>query len=342
MDRIGDYVVKQSFECLNGCLTGYLNLAGYDLEACDIFFGGGGYHLCLIKGEGQFRSNLASANYRFMKKHDIFYKKGNVSFFKNRKKYICDSIENDRYLSIRVEAECLDYCKALQHTEGASHYINLLAFDEKRNNVYIADGDIPTLKPSVFQGWVDMEMILCAWKKQNCEYHIWELEQLFLQEDEVKRDTIIGAVEALGEYTEGGVDLYGMPFGQTAVRELFMFLKEIFENGFKDFNIVSRNLNYQMKTGGFIGEKYFLLQLIERELKGDEIVKEYETMIHEWNTCCLMLVKLGIYQEDDLMDRLYERASGVLERELLCMKKIKQKLETVWNKYNDNLEEKFL
>lgn len=325
------YVTKQSFECLSSCWTGYLNYWNYEVDACDLFFGGGGYHLTLDTNYGQFRTNLFHSSFEFANQNKLSYEKKNVSIFKNKEQFLLECLRDNRYVSIKVESRFLDYSAALRQTEDVPHCINPLEIDSINRKIYIADGDIPTLSPSVFEGWVGLDMVLNAWKMQGYEYFILNKTRR-ISIDKVMNDTLYGAIEAIAEYIEGGTDMYGRAYGCKAIKDAFLLISHLYDKSdLENFNTVVRNFNFQMKTGGFIAEKYFLLQLIERITLSPDLVDRFRSSIYDWNNCCLLLIKLGMTKKRAFLTRILEKVNHVLMNEIECLKDILLEIESMVN-----------
>lgn len=55
--------------------------------------------------------------------------------------------------TIRRVSDFLTYDRVFSQTSGASHFINVLKYSKERRQLFIADGDIPSVKTNGFSGW---------------------------------------------------------------------------------------------------------------------------------------------------------------------------------------------
>jgi hypothetical protein len=325
------YQTIQGYECLNSCISNYLNFANIPISGSDIFFLGNGFATDYRKrnGEKQLRTKVYEANYTFLDKfyipytHDYFYGKD------REKDFLKQQMEEKGYISLRVVSRDMTYHPLFKQAQNAPHFINVIGYNEKTSQFYISDGSIPAYQPDKFEGWVDEEEVLDGWFGANLEYVILHLDESWNKELSWKGLSRIATELAICDYLEfkksRGI-FSKTAYGRRAVKELFIDVARKFESSGDGFREYALRLNYQWKVYGFLSARRYLLQKMEEIGISETLTKPYGEVITEWSNIGLALIKLSVAKKAGLMEKTIEKAEATSEKENSLLARL---LETI-------------
>ena len=243
--------IVQSYECLNSCIVNAINYFGITLSSSDIFFLGNGLQ---IKYDNSDTPNIGAylyeSNFDFLDRYNYKYKHSYSNSF-DSKRLIDDVLLKKKIISIKVSSTFLTYNRVFSQTSDSSHFVNIIGQDE--NNYYIVDGYVPTLVPSVFEGYVSKEEILRAWSAKNYEYvYIEEYKDISNVKDEANKcffDSIDYYI-----YESKSTGIYSF---LSMVDDIKKYIQE------PNFRQIMLDINYKIKIYGYLTSKYYILEKIK-------------------------------------------------------------------------------
>lgn len=309
-----------SYECMNACIVNHMRQAGVNVSGSDIYFAGAGYPITYRKGSlTRISSEGYEANFRFLDEYHIAYQFGRVS---PEKETLLTCLSKPYTVTIRMVSDFLTYDRVFSQTSGASHFVNILAYDKARGQFFIVDGDVPSAKTGCFSGWIDEADILAGWRiKQG------ELLQMDISNGSVMTDLCRKVRDKANQNVKQGIEMYLTgkvnPFwkeatGEQAILCMAKQLGKYVKKG--DFNMLAHDANFRLRVDGFLGMKNFLLEkLIEQE---NPLREDYEDVIQEWSKWCMLLLKCGILKSKENFARVYERLEEVVAREREVLQKL--------------------
>lgn len=284
--------ILKSYECMNACILNHMNQAGISLSGSDIFFAGGGYPISYKKGSlTRIKSEGYEANFRFLDKYGIDYRFGRIAPTGD----IMQKLLQEPYtITIRMISDCLTYDRVFSQTSGASHFINVLAYNQERKQFYIVDGDVPSAKTGCFAGWMDESDLLRGWALKGGEVLQMRLKIKFNQNDfsqQVINEANQQVQSAVENYLNGKRQLFGgVVTGEQAICCMVEQLGKC--AGKYGFLEQTREANFRLKVDGYLGAKKFLLEKFREQ--NVAIADEYENIIQSWSKWCMLLLKSGM------------------------------------------------
>lgn len=311
-----EYHTIQGYECLSACITNYFNYLGLLVSGSDIFFGGDGFLITYQKNEkASIGAKLYESNFMFLKNLNIPFQHTKLGESKDVIKFLRKSIEDQQLIAIKVSSECLEHNRVFKQTEGSPHYVNILGYDDINNKVFISDGYVPTFNPTVFEGWVDTNGIIEAWKRMDYEYVKLDLADIKISTDEIHRIAITNMKGGIQQYLNPSKQrLSSEFFGKEAITKLFEDILLMFEM-LIDLKSVALDINYQLKIYGFITSKRLILQKLEELKMNTYYLQQYSKIIDKWNQICMLLVKAGISKSKKSLELTLEKVKESVQEE---------------------------
>ncbi len=314
------YVTLQSYECLNACITNYLNQHSIPIKTSDVFLEGDDLDVVYTRKGGTWDISVGiyKSNFDFLRKADIFYEHGFFDLMQDGKSFLFDRISQNLCLSIRAVSDCLTYNPVFSQTEGAPHFINLIGMDDKGEQVCISDGDLPTFKPSLFQDWVDLNMIMDAWYGMRGEYIILHPKKDDVHLNTIKKSGTDKLYRLIRDYLEGGCNkalFRKVATGRQAILTLFDDLQEYSQRMKNDIGRVALDMNYQLRINGFLISKRYISHKIQDLNLDAGIVNPYSDLVNRWSAALLHLIKAGKSKRTEDFTKLNEKVKTLCQEE---------------------------
>lgn len=305
--------VISSYECMNSCILNHLRKQNILLNGSDIFFSGKGYIVRYRHGSvTQISTNGYEANFEFLRRYGINYNFGQVEPTKTN---LLKCLESSNPITIRMSSDFLTYDSIFSQTEGASHFINILMYDEKIRKFLVVDGNVPSLQTGTFYGWVEEDSILGGWQRK-----CGEILQLLLCPDNsldninerVTYDANKNVKCAIEKYLNGKRGKFiGDAKGECAIIEMIKEMSKCCEK--PGFRMITREANFRIRVDGFLGGKKFLLE--KMQLQNNNIANEYKEIVDDWSRWCMLLLKSGIVNEKKTFLLVCERSKVIINKE---------------------------
>lgn len=314
--------VVKSFECMNACIINHMNQAGIKITGSDIFFAGDGFPIHYKKKSltGIFSEGF-EANFRFLKKYGIDYRYGIVS---PTKENMLKFLKQPYTVTIRMVSDFLTYDRVFSQTSGASHFINILEYNQEKRQFFVVDGDVPSIHTGCFSGWIDEADILSGWREKRGEILQLKLvddlsEDTFFQQ--VRKDANRQVEKAVDLYLNGKKKIFtGQAHGEQAIFCMIHQLKKYINK--REFKYLVNEANFRIRVDGYLGAKYFFLEKF-REQQKKQVAKDYQELIEGWSKWCMLLLKSGIVATaenfsfvEKRMEELIKWEKKILQRQL--------------------------
>lgn len=297
----------QGYECLNSCLTNYLNIWGIHVDPSIIYFCGEGFNIKFIKSNNlHIITTSHKSNFDFMRKYGITFDKIKENSEKSKSQLI-RMLEDNHSISLKVLSSSLNYNRVFSQNDSI-HFINAIGISSDKNKVFVVDGYVPTLKPSTFSGWVDIDDIVQAWSRAEGEYIEFQKPEM-MNLEVIYSDYISALKNQLGSYISKTGSSDGLFYGYLALIELF---HELTNCPSKQMAEVTRDINYQIRIQGVIASRYFIKRAVNLILNNAEMCEKIDGFIEKWNSISLMLIKASFSGKRDYLKIIYEKVEKVL------------------------------
>ena len=304
--------VVQSYECLNAGLTNFLRIWGSKVAPEEIFFIGNGFCFRVENRKGFKRlvSDAYKSSFYYMDKMKIRYIHKFLEDISNPGQFVIDAILNRHFISLKIRSDYLTYNKVFMQTV-ANHYIDVIDYNEERNQLYIVDGNVPTMIPSSYAGWVDMDTIIEGWKWTNYEY----IE--FFCPEHLPETLDTQFVSAIIDQLNGYLLKNSVETGANAIVLLFEQISELQGD---ELAKTAKEINYQLRVDGFFASREYLLNGLTRYDGFDELIQEEENILQKWNLVCMMCIKVSISKKPEEITKLihFVRSLVKMEKNVLC------------------------
>lgn len=313
--------VVQSYECLNASLANVLRIWQYSVTPSEIFFLGEGFDFKIadLQDIKRLESDVYISSFRYMDRMDIRYVHEFLRDVSTAKRFVQSAVTDSRFVTLKICSDYLTYNKVYKQTV-AKHYINIMGYNAEKNELCIIDGDVPTMVPSTYLGWVDLNSIIEGWKKANCEYiEFFKTNCLGEISDTQLAATII---KQLNKYlTEESEEK-----GSGAIEALF---EQLNEKKADELTEVTRSINYQIRVDGFFASREFLMDSLTEYGGYDELIQDEKILLKKWNSLCMMCIKAGISKRMDEITRVISLAKSLLEEEKVILRRVVDKLSGI-------------
>lgn len=305
--------VLKSYECMNACILNHVSSVEMKINGSDIFFAGEGYPISYKKGSlTEIKSDAYNANFRFLKKYGFMY-----SFHKVDP--TIDSIkrmlQKSYTITIHMMSDFLTYDRVFLQSSGASHFINVLDYDQKQKKLFIVDGSVPTMEKSSFSGWVDEKDIMRGWQVMQGEVLNVDLKHNLLNTgllQGIRNDANAHVLVAIKKYLDGKSSiLSSYVTGEQAICFLMEQLRKKVKK--KNFRELIQEVNFRLRVDGYIGAKKFMAEkFFEQEFR---LAMEYSKIVDDWSRWCMLLLKSGIGASEKNIILVQSRMQELVERE---------------------------
>jgi hypothetical protein len=317
-----NYTTEIGIECLNSCIANYFSFCGLGIKNYDIYFSGDGFNITYESKNDLpvLRSNMFNANFLFLNKYNIEYDYTNEKVI-DPIEFLYNNIKSENLLSIMVNVSLLNYDAYFSSVyHNVPHFVNVIGIDDLKNKIYISDGYIPSMVPTKYEGWVDIETILKSWNMADNYY-------LKLNVQKISRATfdkthtyssLCTSIKRYNNITESNCRISGAK----AVFRFFYYFKTAFENPSCDLMQLSLYINYHLKTGGFLINKKFTLELLKCEDVPTNLIERYSLLVDRWNYVFKQIVKVGVTKEKNHINALDEKIKELYDYEESCYQSI--------------------
>lgn len=315
--------VVQSFECLNASLVNFLRIWGCKVAPEEIFFCGNGFSFRIENRHGfkHLVSDVYISSFRYMDKMKISYNHEFLKDTSKTKQFVCEAIMNKRFLALKVRSDYLTYNKVFKQTV-ANHYIDIIEYNKETNELFVVDGDVPTMKPSSYAGWVDMDTIVDGWEKTNYEYiEFFPPEHL---PEVIDTQFISVIISQLNNYLLENSD----DIGADTVLLLF---EQITELRGDELAKVTKEINYQLRVDGFFASREYLLNCLTRYDGFDELIQTEKSILQKWNLVCMLCIKISISRKLEEITKLIHFVQSLIIMEKDVFGEVVNKLSCILN-----------
>ena len=307
------YKTVAGYECMNASLLNYMKFCGKCISSSDIYLSIEGSGVCVNNTLFFYESNV-HLNGLFLKQNHIDYSYGHCK--KNMEKFLEEHILNNKMIAIVVKSKYLSYSRWFQHAGNSGHYVNVIG--KKNNKFYISDGYVLNGEGRVFEGWLESEQVLEAWKEKNYQYIVYNNDFGDLCEKSVIEKANKRLLEILLPYCKstGSMEDY---LGFEVIKKIFFNVEILLNDKEKCYNMIY-GIVYNLRWGGFLTIKYFLIDKLNALNVNRIYIKKYENIMQKWNAICMALIKIGIKPDKKTYYKLLKMVEQVCksEKELLC------------------------
>lgn len=317
MSLPNNYITYQGYECLNACLVNYLRFMNCRISGSDIFFIGDGSGFIYKKNEEENRRIVATrqyeANYDFCRKVGIDY---SIHSVKGESKEAALEVmtQQKKCVIIQTSTLFLTYNPIFLKGEGF-HFLNVLHVDRKSGMMYVSDGYVPTVRPSIYEGWVPTADIMSGW--QRTDNWAFSINTVPIERIETELENVYDyMVHSVRTYIEG--DGKNMPDNKRLCEYVDSVLNEA-----DNSNVYGKemsNLHFNFKANGFFAYKYYILDQMQRARL--EISQEYAMLIKKWEAWFMNIIKLRAAYHAERNQRSYEKFLYLTEDEERILRKL--------------------
>lgn len=317
-----NYSTKIGIECLNSCITNYFSFRELGIKNYDIYFAGDGFSITYENKNNLpvLCSNMFNANFSFLNKYNIDYE------YTNEKatdpiEFLHTNIKSENLFSIMVNVSLLNYdsyFSSIYH--NTPHFVNVIGIDDLKSKIYISDGYIPSMVPTKYEGWVDIEMILKSWNMAD-NYYLKLNVQNKSKTIFDKTHTYSNLCTSIKRYNNITESNYRINGGK-AVFRFFNYFKTACENPSCDLMQLSLYINYHLKTGGFLINKKFILEFLKNEDVPADLTERYSLLVDKWNYVFKQIIKVGVTKEKNHINALDEKIKELCVYEESCYQSI--------------------
>lgn len=313
------YNLVQGHECLSASIGNYLNYFCRDITGNELLIAGNGFNVTYDRKRKVIGAPIYEANFCFMKKYGISYVCKKCS--EEAEEFLYNCIKQKKKIILRVDARQLTYNRVFQQAVDSPHYVNLLGENDRQ--FYLCDGYVPTRETSVYEGWINGDCLIRAWKSMQYEYLILDYDKS-LDTSRILQDVGETLCGDLTKYITGGNE--GQIFyGQDAILQMIADLQKEYGGDHTKEQILQ--FNYQLRIYGFLSLKETLKEIFSKRIEFEEILEEYNDVIAQWNRICMLLVKVAYARDATKWEKLNKRVSD-------CVVKEKNIIIQVINKIN--------
>lgn len=316
MKELEKFITVQGYECLNASFVNFLNYKGLSITGGEICFLGGGFLIQRKEGIGVV-SNLYNSYFNALNYFGVKYQQ-KKELNKEPLEFIKIHIDQGEMLCVNVNAKYLGYHTIFQQAETDSpHFINVIGYDEQKQSIKISDGFVPTLIPSLYQGWIPILSFMRGWNDKKFEHFCLKKEEKKIDWNEVQLIKLQNLIHSTYRYLDSSkMSLDHEVYGENAIIKSFQYLLE------KTTNVKEEifKFNYQLRINGFFSIKRFTLQALESLQLEPDLCLSYQNIINEWNNFSLLLIKAGISGKFLTLNKVISKGRKMIEdeREVLC------------------------
>lgn len=315
MEVANDFKPIKGYECLNACICNYLSLWGYPLDTSVVFFCGHGFKIKYLNNSDEWKisATVFKSDFEFMKRYNIGFCHSygtDAAVIDEMKNKLIKMVEEGRYISIKVSSNHLKYNRVFSQNDSL-HYINVVGYDQAENKLLVIDGFVPTMVPSTFFGWVDLNDILEGWSKIQFDY-IEFAKPDGLDYVKIKSDFKSDIIEQLNSYISENKTCDKAVYGYQALLALF---HEIEHCSSDQVATVTRDINYQIRVHGMIGSRYFLMNAVGLLLENSKITAALAKCLSRWNSVCMMLIKASFLRKPEYIHMITEEVEKIVNDE---------------------------
>jgi len=289
---------------------------GLPITGGEICFLGGGYEL-LAKEEIGMVSNLYNSYFSTLEYIGVSYKSCKKIDSKPFD-FIKAQIDSGNILCMNVSTKYLEYSLIFQQSAAESpHFINVIGYNEAEEKIKISDGFIPTLKPSLYEGWANCSSVLTAWKNRDFEHILFDRKEQMIDWDKCRAIEILNLKKSIFYYLYPQKESQNNDsYGEMAIKKsLYGLLADLDDRKEKILD-----LNYKLRINGFFSIKRFTLQALEAMEVNSDLCKLYNDIISEWNNMSLPLIKASISNNLQFLNDVVHKGFEIIEKErkVLC------------------------
>lgn len=319
------YCTFQGLECLNSCIYNYLKNDDINITQSDIFFYGGGFDIRYSWSNGihKIKSKQYQANLPFIK--NCLKKSINDNMIESIEGemlgFIQKKILDGKKIILNVSSSNLQYNKAFDRGKIVQHYINLIGLDTQNKLVKISDGCAPVVGGGCFEDWLNIDEIIENWQLMNGHYI--ELHYDKIDVDEIKHRAYDNMKNGIKKYIHKDKAIFRTHLNgyQTIVR-LFEDIGEMLQYNMENSLNIIRNINEQLKIGGYLNSKRFLLEKMKEIKCDEELVSAYETIIKEYDMICLQTIKCVIKKNIEEINSLVLQIKHLADDEIEILREV--------------------
>lgn len=331
MNEICSYKTFHSYECMNGCIYNYYINKGILLERSDIFFAEAPVAIALKEKNNTFcfSTNCHTTQKDFFVNHCGNFCQISCQNQTHAFDTVTKILESNQIPVLNVSTDLLTYDITFQKNHGIHHYITILGADSEQNKLYISDGYTPDFH--TFQGWVDIETIYEAWKKEG--FGIFLIAQeICIDIQGIKKQARNHFFITIDHYLNmEGSQIQRVPEEQENIygyNTIINYLKYIAMLSVND-ELVSNieHVLFQIKFKGFLTIKYFINDYLVHYFADTNEAIQYKKILDRWQHFCLLLLKAAYYKKNDKVNDVINHSLLLIKDEALILNEI-SKLST--------------
>ncbi|MCI8371892.1 MAG: hypothetical protein HFI75_05775 [Lachnospiraceae bacterium] len=307
------YKTAVSYECLNASLFNFMKFCGKSINCSDLYFSVDVNGISACENMFLYQSDIHQEG-EFLKQNHIDYLYG--CCWNDVEKFLEENVVGSNMLAIFVMSRCLNYSGWFQHSGNSGHFVNVIGM--RKGSFYISDGYVLSNEEKFFEGWIESEQLLKAWRGKNNQYIIYRNKFENIYEKILIEKASIRLVTILKSYSKGGL-VNEDYFGFEVIKKIFYNIALILEDKEKCINIIYAVVHH-LRWGGFLTIKYFLIDKLKALKINRNYISEYENIMETWNSICMALIKVGIKPDK----QAFQKVIGVMEalceseKSLLC------------------------
>lgn len=292
----------RGYDCLSVCITYAEHLMKNEIEEYQVYFAFGTRQVEFDSEE------LYSDSHSLMENNlDMFdikrLLKRDIETENSAEEYIEKHCNQQNVLIMCLDSCLLKYRNIFLNNARTPHYVCVSKYSKEDKKVYIHDGYIPNDENDPFEGWVDLEELLPAWREANYIHYIWDKSHIKLENVELAiHDTV---KETISRYIFPLKDSE-LFYGEEAVYE---WLNKVSPEDDMD------HLLHQLKVRGILTMKYFFLFYLEKNEKTKQLGEQYQRIIEAWEKLCTLLFFMKLRRRTGALDNFKEQAVKLITKE---------------------------
>ncbi len=327
-----NYTTEIGYECLNCCIYNYLFNEQLNIHKSEIFFYGEGFNVFYntLEDFPAVSSLMYESNFTFLKKAGIHFSVGYLKNSESAVEFLSKCIKEEILISIKVESNNLMYDSIFAKSNAAPHFINPLGINIASQKIFISDGYIPNIVPTVYQGWVDLEQVIRAWAAKDYYYVcINPTNELSLKKPSIERGAEKEFIKGIRRYLDSS---HEGTIGYTVLFKLLCELESYLKEENQLFNQFALKINYQLKVYGFLTIKKYISDFLKLKKLPSSFCAKYDEIIEKWYYIDKYLIKVGITKSHLHMTSLIEKIQKLSYEENAVLHDIADFCTTVFDK----------
>ena len=312
--------MRKAYDCIVACILALEIDAGVNLSDGDIYWSFGIREIGIRKDHNLVSNSHSKIEEKLIEELGVpvLYRSDIASNF-SVKEYLISKIRDEKMI-LMLDSKYLKYRNLFLNNPGVYHYIWPKEYSVHDGKVYIVDLYIPNDDSNTVECWVEIDELIRAWDEVHNRHFIWEksyyrYDLLTKNNAEVVKDTIryyLNSRNSLGICTDSKRE------GLSGIEAVYFWVNGL--TGKEDLD----SLLAQIKTGGFLTIKFYLLQHFIEKSISNEFVSSYKKIIDDWDNLCRMLYIMRLRRKADFFEGFKKEAIKLLDKEQKLLKCISE------------------